>query len=46
MQRDIAYANWIRQETAVCQLNCLVVDGSHSIAENCRRVSDQLQLTR
>ena len=44
MQRDIAYANWIRQETAVRQLNCLVVDGRHSIEENCCRVAQALGL--
>ncbi|WP_420632092.1 hypothetical protein [Candidatus Leptofilum sp.] len=44
MQRDIAYAKWVRQETAVRNLNCLVVDGSHSIEENCQRVARLLQL--
>ncbi|WP_420644884.1 hypothetical protein [Candidatus Leptofilum sp.] len=44
MQRDIAYANWVQQETTVRNLNCLIVDGSHSIEENCQRVAESLQL--
>ncbi|GJM41486.1 MAG: hypothetical protein DHS20C20_17680 [Ardenticatenaceae bacterium] len=44
MQRDIAYAKWIRQETAVHELNCLVVDGSYTIEENCQRAAQLLQL--
>ena len=44
MLRDIAYAKWNRLKQPVRQLNCLVVDGSHSITENCQRVAHLLQL--
>lgn len=44
MQRDIAYAKWTQQETAVRNLNCLVVDGTHTIEENQQRVAQYFQL--
>lgn len=45
MARDIAYANWVQLETDMRQLTCLVVDGTHSLAENGQRVAEALQLT-
>ena len=44
MQRDAAFARWIQQETAARQLNCLLVDGSRSIEDNCRHVAQALGL--
>ena len=39
MQRDAAFARWVQQETAVRQLNCLVVDGNQTIEETSNQVT-------
>ncbi|MDF1514057.1 MAG: hypothetical protein P1S60_09630 [Anaerolineae bacterium] len=46
MDRDVAFANWVRKQTFNLGLDCITVDGMKSIQENAQFISAFFQLDK